>query len=141
MIASTNVSVAHPSSDEVYFELAMDEFEANRRKGLWIKLLTLNEGDEIKSKFQYIKIRAKEIQDHEDAEFAKQQELAKLEEAENLRREIEKKRAGIASTGFFKNRSFSYTEYMDGRVVVRHDSSGSMSEFKSLSYAKRDFRE
>lgn len=134
-------SLPSTANDEVYFEQAMNEFEVNRRKGLWIKLLAQNEGEENKSKFLYIKIRAQEIHDLEVLEFAKQQELAKLERDENMRLENETKRATIASTGFFKNRSFLYTEYMDGSVVVRHESTGSISKFASLAHAKIDFRE
>lgn len=66
--ASVNASSQATENDEIYYERALDEFESNRRKGLWIKLLTQNEGDEVKTKFQYIKTRAQEIQ-AEDADL------------------------------------------------------------------------
>jgi uncharacterized RDD family membrane protein YckC len=67
-LASDNALSQAPENDEIYYERAMEEFESNKRKGLWIKLLTQNEGDEVKSKFQYIKTRAQEIQT-EDADL------------------------------------------------------------------------
>ena len=76
--ASVNALTPAPENDEVYYERALDEFESNRRKGLWIKLMTQNEGDEVKSKFQYIKTRAQEIQ-VEDTEVEQQRESARYQ--------------------------------------------------------------
>ncbi len=61
-------------NDEIFYEKALSEFESNRRKGLWIKILAKNEGDEIKSKFEYIRLRAEEIQ-IDDVTFRGQQKI------------------------------------------------------------------
>lgn len=76
--ASTQALTSQPLNDEVYYERALEEFESNKRKGLWIKLLTKNEGDEVKSKFQYIKTRVLEIQ-AEDAEVEQQRKSARYQ--------------------------------------------------------------
>ncbi len=62
--------------DEIFFEKALEEYVSNRRKGMWIKILSKNEGDESKSKFEYIRIRAEEIQ-QEHSEIKKEQETIK----------------------------------------------------------------
>lgn len=54
-------------NDEIFYEKALVEFESNRRNGLWIKTLAKNEGDEIRSKYEYIRIRAKDIEIEEYA--------------------------------------------------------------------------
>ena len=61
-------------NDEIFYEKALSEFESDRSKGLWIKILAKNEGDEIKSKFEYIRIRAEELQ-IEDVAFGDQQKI------------------------------------------------------------------
>jgi hypothetical protein len=76
--ASKKVNVSTIESvivnDEIFYEKALSEFESNRRKGLWIKILAKNEGDEIKSKFEYIRIRAEELQ-VEDFDIKDQQKI------------------------------------------------------------------
>lgn len=47
--------------EDIFYENALEEFNLNRRSGAWIKILTENSGDEVKSKFDYIKLRAKEL--------------------------------------------------------------------------------
>ncbi len=61
-------------NDEIFYEKALSEFESDCSKGLWIKILAKNEGDEIKSKFEYIRIRAEELQ-IEDVAFGDQQKI------------------------------------------------------------------
>lgn len=62
---NSTASAGAPSSsianDEIYYEQALEEFNSNRRQGAWIKILTENSGDEIKSKFDYIKLRVKDL--------------------------------------------------------------------------------
>jgi chromatin remodeling complex protein RSC6 len=64
-------------NDEIFYEKALSEFESNRHKGLWIKILANNEGNEVKSKFEYIRIRAKDIQVEESAIKEQQEEQEK----------------------------------------------------------------
>jgi predicted Zn-ribbon and HTH transcriptional regulator len=47
--------------EDIFYEHALEEFNLNRRSGAWIKILAGNSGDETKSKFDYIKLRAKEL--------------------------------------------------------------------------------
>jgi hypothetical protein len=47
--------------EDIFYEHALEEFNLNRRSGAWIKILAENSGDETKSKFDYIKLRAKEL--------------------------------------------------------------------------------
>lgn len=62
------------SNDEIFYEKALEEYDKGRRKGLWIKILSTNEGNETKSKFEYIRVRAKEIQ-IEHVELKKQKSI------------------------------------------------------------------
>ena len=48
-------------TDDIFWEMAITEYEENRRKGLYARLFTENNGDENKIKSQYIKIRKEEI--------------------------------------------------------------------------------
>lgn len=60
----TNKTTAAPTAqnDEHLYELAHAEFHSsNRKKGLHIKLLTINNGDEKKTEFEYIKARVFEL--------------------------------------------------------------------------------
>ena len=50
--------VSGPQSDEVLYELVVDELEAgNLRKGLWAKACALEGFDDAKAKASYIKMR------------------------------------------------------------------------------------
>jgi uncharacterized RDD family membrane protein YckC len=81
IISSLNTKTSS-DVDDVFYEKALEEYEEGRRKGLWIKILSTNEGNETKSKFEYIRVRAKEIQ-IEYAELEKQQSILN----ESLRQE------------------------------------------------------
>lgn len=48
-------------TDDIFWEMAITEYEENRRKGLYARLFTEHNGDENKIKSQYIKIRKEEI--------------------------------------------------------------------------------
>mgnify|MGYP000297653754 FL=1 len=52
--------------DDDHFKQALQEIEDGKQKeGLWIKCLSLSEGDELKQRSLYLKLRAKELSTNE----------------------------------------------------------------------------
>lgn len=66
-------------NDIDFWEMALDEVDGDeRKKGLWAKLYAENDGDELKIKAAYLKVRVKEIKDDFESKF----ELRKADKVE-----------------------------------------------------------
>ena len=60
---SSFVIIIVMSNDQKYYLEATKEFDEGRLdEALWSKMLSVNQGDETKAKYSYIKHRAKELQ-------------------------------------------------------------------------------
>ncbi|MDY0398043.1 MAG: hypothetical protein RBR03_05235 [Desulfuromonas thiophila] len=106
-----------PLDEEKAWEAALNEFESTeRKKGIWAKGFSDYNGDEIKAKSYYLKIRAKQLIDSQNEliqEIKQQENRKREEEEEELRIETNKKVIGVK-----KIRNREYTEYDNGSCEI-----------------------
>jgi chromatin remodeling complex protein RSC6 len=89
---------------------------------LWIKILSKNEGDEVRSKFEYIRTRARDIEMEESALNEKQKEQSKeYSPNDNIDNFQNKKESSMEVLDFTPS-----IEFMPMKLPKNNDSNGSV---------------
>jgi len=112
--------------DEHLYMMATNEVEGEKRDpSLWAKAMTITEGDEIKAKYQYIKIRVASLREAEELMGYKKNEIARkelLKKVDNIISDDAKTRSTLEKYSYYADKD------SEGKWVV-YEPNDNVQEF------------